>query len=229
MIKMEEQDFDSLYNTVIHNGRFYIRNIKNTEEPDIVIQAEGEKEVFVSEEAVRLLNKNKGLIYFEELDDDVKLFEVVVMNQELTRPLYELIDLLNKQRSKTGDDNIDESIDGISQRMLDILIESGIDANVVAAELIINRLIRSINNKYERPDFTQEEVEPYEIYTVGKALEHNKSPLVGLSFQFIKRQFLSDELYEERDATSFVDPLYYKEIPTDNLKLYAKLAKEEEI
>ena len=40
---------------------------------------------------------------------------------------------------------------------------------------------------------------------------------------------VSDELYEDRDATSFVDPLYYKEIPTDNLKLYAKLAKEEEI
>ena len=113
--------------------------------------------------------------------------------------------------------------------MLDILIESGIDANVVAAELIINRLIRSIENKYERPDFSADEIEPYAIYTVGKALEHNKSPLVGISFQFIKRQFLSDELYNERYATSFVDPLYYENIPTDNLKLYDKLVREEGI
>lgn len=229
IIKMEEQDYDSLYNTVIHNGRFWIHNTKNQKEDPILIQTEGEKEIFVSEEAVELMKKGKGLIYFSDLDDDVKLFEVVVMNQELTKPLYELIDLLNKQRSKSGDDNIDENIDSISQRMLDILIESGIDANVVAAELIINRLIRSVKNQYERPDFSTEEIEPYEIYTVGKALEHNKSPLVGLSFQFIKRQFLSDELYEERDATSFVDPLYYEQIPTDNLKLYDKLARVEEI
>ena len=90
IIKMEEQDYDSLYNTVIHNGKFYIRNIANPDEEDILIQTEGEKEVFVSEEAVHLMNKGKGLIHFSDLDDDVKLFEVVVMNQELTKPLYEL-------------------------------------------------------------------------------------------------------------------------------------------
>lgn len=227
--KLEEQDYDSLYNTVIHNGRFYIRNIKDESKEDILIQTEGEKEVFLSEEAIELMKKGKGLIYFKDLDDDVKLFEVVVLNQELTKPLYELIGLLNKKSGKDTDSNIEESIESVSQRMLDILIESGIDANVIAAELVINRLVRSIEHPYDRPDFTEDEVEPYEIYTIGKALEHNKSPLVGISFQYIKRQFLSDELYENRNSTSFIDPLYYTEIPTDNLKLYDKIAKEEGI
>jgi len=175
------------------------------------------------------MKKGKGLIYFKDLDDDVKLFEVVVLNQELTKPLYELIGLLNKKSGKDTDSNIEETIESVSQRMLDILIESGIDANVIAAELVINRLVRSIEHPYDRPDFTEDEVEPYEIYTIGKALEHNKSPLVGISFQYIKRQFLSDELYENRNSTSFIDPLYYTEIPTDNLKLYDKIAKEEGI
>lgn len=115
----------------------------------------------------------------------------------------------------------------MSNKFLDLLIESGIDANVVAAELIINRLIRSVKNVYDRPDFSKEELEPYEIYTVQKALEHNKSPLVGLSFQNIKRQFLSDELYTDRTGTSYIDPFYWEKIPTDNLIKYAKLAKEE--
>ena len=132
------------------------------------------------------------------------------------------MDLLNKQR----EDNINESIDTISQKFLDLLIESKIDANVIAAELITNRLIRSVENKYERPDFLREELEPYEIYTVSKSLEKNKSPLIGISFQNIKRQFLSDELYEERNSTSFIDPFYWTDIPTDNLKKYSKLAKK---
>ena len=91
IVKVEEQDYDSLYNTCIHNGHFYIRNIKNPEEPDIVIQSEGEKEMFLSEEASALMKKGKGLIYFKDLDDDMKIFEMVILNQELTKPLYELI------------------------------------------------------------------------------------------------------------------------------------------
>ena len=131
-------------------------------------------------------------------------------------------DLLNKEKS----DDIDESIDSMSNKFLDLLIESGIGANVIAAELITNRLIRSVRNKYERPDFYEEKLEPYEIYTIRRALEKNKSPLIGISFQNIKRQFLSDELYTERDGSSYIDALYMENIPTDNLKKYARMASE---
>lgn len=222
IIKMDEQDYDSLYNTCIGNGRFYIRNLNKGPESDILIQAEGEKEIFLTEDALKFRNKRKGLIYFSDLDDDVKLFEMVIMNKELTKPLYDLMNLLNKQK----DSEIEETIDSISQKFLDLLIESNIGANVIAAELIINRLIRSVKNKYDRPDFTQEELEPYQIYTVTRALEKNASPLIGISFQNIKRQLISDELFTERDRTSFIDPFYWTNIPTKNLKEYDKLAEE---
>lgn len=223
IVKLEEQDYDSLYNTCIANGRFYIRNISDKNSEDILIQAEGEKEIFLSELALDFMKKGKGLIYFKDIDDDVKLFEMVIMNKELTKPLYDLMDLLNKQRT----DEIDESINTVSQKFLDLLIESGIDANVIAAELIINRLIRSTNNMYERPDFLNENLEPYNIYTVSRALEKNKSALIGISFQNIKRQFLSDELYEDRTGTSFIDPFFWTNIPTDNLKKYGEIANSE--
>lgn len=226
IIKLEELDNDSLFNTCIHNGRFYIRNIHDKSEPDILIQADGEKEIFLSEEALELMRKGKGLIYFEDLDDDVKLFEMVIMNKELTKPLYELMDLLNKQRKG---DNIEETIDSMSQKFLDLLIESKIDANIVAAELIINRLIRSVKDIYKRPDFSKSKLEPYEIFTVGSALEKNESPLIGLAYQNIKRQFLSEALYEDRESSSFIDPFFFINIPTDNVKEYARLAEIEEI
>lgn len=223
IVKVEEQDDDSLFNTCIGNGRLYIRNIAHPDKPDIEIQAEGEKEMFLTEEALELTRKGKGLIYFKDLDDDTKLFEMVIMNQELTKPLYDLMDLLNKQKAE-GEEY---DINSISQRFFDLLIESRIDANVIAAELIINRLIRSATNIYERPDFSEDELEPYEIYTVSRALERNKSPLIGISFQNIKRQFLSDEFFENRNGTCFIDPFFWTKIPTENLKKYSKLAMEE--
>lgn len=223
--KIEEQDYDSLYNTCIDNGRFYIRDLKHPDKDhDILIQAEDEKEIFLSEDALTFMKKGNGLIYFRDLDDDVKLFEMVIMNNELTKPLYDLMDLLNKQKSET----IDATIESISQKFLDLLVESKIGANVIAAELIINRLVRSAlpGHEYERPDFSKKELEPYEIYTVRKALIKNKSPLIGLSFQDIKRQLLSDELYTNRTGTSYIDEFYKTEVPTDKLEEYQQLADE---
>lgn len=120
-----------------------------------------------------------------------------------------------------------ETIESMSEKFLDLLIESHIDANIIAGELIINPLIRSLERPYERPDFSEEELEPYVIVTVTKALEKNFSPLMGISFQNLKRQFLSDELYEERRGTSYIDPFFQTEIPTDNLKIYAEISADE--
>ena len=144
-----------------------------------------------------------------------------IMNNELTKPLYGIMNLLNKENK----DEIDETIDSISQKFLDLLIESKIDANVIACELIINRLIVAAKDKYRRPDFNDEELEDYEIVTVSKALTNNKSPLIGISFQNIKRQFLSDELFEERDGTAYIDEFYRKEVSTANLKKYSKIVR----
>ena len=218
--KVDEMDEDALYNTVIYNGRFYITNLNNKDEV-IEIQCEGEKEIFLTNTAIELLNKGKGLIKFKDLNDEDILFEMVIMNNELTKPLYDIMNLLNKANK----DEITETIDSISQKFLELLIESKIDANVIAVELIINRLIVAAKDIYRRPDFSDEDLEDYEILTVNKALKNNKSPLIGISFQNIKNQFLSDELFEERDGTSYIDEFYRKEVSTDNLKKYSKIVR----
>ena len=134
--------------------------------------------------------------------------------------------MLDKASDKDDDEDVKESINTMSQKFLDILVEAGIDANVVAAELIINRMIRSVTRPFERPDFSKDELEPYSIYTVSKALEKNKSITVGLSFQNIKRQILSDDSFTERTGTSYLDPFYKTEISTDNYKKYTQIIKE---
>jgi hypothetical protein len=221
--KIDDMDDDSQYNTCIGNGRFYIKNLVNPDEEDIVIQLDGEKEIFISEDALNLMKSGKDdYIHFKDVDDDIKLFEVIIMNQELTASLYKIMDLINKQRKKGEEE---DTIESISQKMLDLLIDSGIGANVIAAELIINRLIRSTRNPYMRPDFNKEDLEPYTILTVNQALEHNYSPLIGVSFQYINRQFLSEELYKDKHGTSFIDPFYKTKVDASNLKKYAKIMK----
>lgn len=220
--KIEEFDDTSLFNNCIENGRFYIKNLVNPDEPDILIQTSGEKEIYVSDFIMDIMKSNNGVAPFKLLDDDVKLFEVVVINKELTKPLYDLMELLNK----TKNDGTEMTIDNMMQKFLDLLIESGIDVHVSAAEMIFNPLIHSVNDVYSRPDFSKEPLEPYEIWTVTRSLERNKSATVELAFQNIKRRILSDEFYEDIDGTSYFDPYFKPTIDTSRLQQYKELAKE---
>ena len=213
-------DDDSPYNQYIKNGRFYVRNIKNKDEEDIPIFTKEEKEIYITEDASDIMKRNKGLIPFRELDDDTKIFDITIFNRELTKALYDLMDLLDKNEDKLG---VKGDIDSISQAYLDILIDAGIGANVISAELILNRLIRSVDRPYDRPDFSRRKLEPYGIYTVSKNLEKNRSPFVGLSYQGIKRQFLSDDLFEEKTGTSYLDPFFMTEVPMKNFKRYSNI------
>ena len=223
MVKTNEQDYDSLFNTCIYNGKFMVVNLKNPEEK-IPIHTLEEKELFITETALELMRKRKGYIYFKDLDDDVKLFEMVYINNELTKPLYDFINLTNKENK----DVITMSIDDISQKLLELLIDSNINAGVVSIEIILNRLIRKENDIYERPDFSDPDyLEPYQIVTVRKALMKNKAPLIGISYENIKRQFLSRDLYEKRHEPSYIDPMFKKEVSMKNVKKYFSVAMKE--
>ena len=169
-----------------------------------------------------MLKSGKNLIKFSELNDEEKLFEVVIMNNELTKPLYDIMHLINRQNKESDSTDIDT----MCNKFLSLIIEAKIGAGVIATELIINRLVRSAANVYERPDFSKDTVEPYQILTVSKALEKNPSPTIGLAFQNIKRQLLSNDLFNERMSPSYMDAYFKTEIPTENLIKYAKYADD---
>lgn len=221
----DEMDDDSLYNSYIKTGKFYVYN-KHNPEDKIEMALTDTKEIYIHEEAIELMNDNKGVIPFDKMDDDTNIFSIVVYNRELTKPLYDLMHMLDKSSDKDDEEDVKESIETMSQKFLDILVEAGIGANVIAAELVMNRMIRSVTRPYDRPDFSQDDLEPYTIYTVSKALEKNKSITVGLSFQNIKRQILSDESFTERTGTSYLDPFYETDISTSNYRKYSKYIRD---
>lgn len=219
--KVDEYDEDSLYNTMISNGRFYIRNITDPNTEEIVMKLDDEKEIYISEDASGLLKKY-GYIPFVELSDEVKLFEVSVSNNELTKPLHDLMHVLNRQTK----DGSNQTIDSISNTLLNLIIEAKIDASVVAIELIVNQLVRSVADPYRRPDFSKDVLEPYVIYTVTKSLERNKSPLIGLAYQNIKRQILSNDFFEVRNEPSYIDPFFDPVVSMKNIIRYHNAANK---
>lgn len=223
LFKVDEMDDDSLYNTYIASGKFTIVNLVNKSEPPIEIKNLNGKEIYVNSDAIELWKKGH-IIRFSMLDDDFKLFEIVINNNELTKPLYQIMDLLNKARSE----DIDESYNSLSQKFLDLLIEAGIPANVIAAEIILTNLIRSEKNLYDRPDFSQEYLEPYRILTIDKAIKKHRSILIGLCYQDLKAQLLSDETFTERTASSYLDSFFQVNIPTDNIKMYDEMVREDD-
>ena len=214
VFKKEEYDDDSTYNTYIDSGCFQIMNLKTGEVIDIKIK--NDKEIYIVSEVASLMRENEGIIKLKDLDDDARIFEVIILNNELTKPLYELMDILDKTEKK----NMDEvTIDTVSQRILDIFVEANIGAQMVAGELILNRLIRKPDNIFRRPDFAYRDMPDYEIVRISKALEYNASPLIGLSFEQYKRQLLNSNLSERTD-TSFLDVNFKERLSTKKMKKF---------
>ena len=84
----DELDDDSLYNSYIKTGKFYVYNIHDPENK-IEMSLKNVKEIFIDDEATELMNANKGVIPFSQMDDDTNLFSMLILNRELTAPLYQ--------------------------------------------------------------------------------------------------------------------------------------------
>lgn len=210
--KIEEFDDDSTYNTYINSGRFFIRNLKTKEDTEIKILKD--KEIYISSEITKELRANKGIIKLKDIDPSTNIFEVIILNNELTKPLYDLMSLLDSDK-KEGMDEV--NIDTVSQMVLDIFVESGLSASMVSGEILLNRMIRRADNVMKRPDFSKEEMPDYYIYTITKVLENNESITVGLGFENLKRQLLNSNL-DERTEPSFMDAFFKETLSTDPIK-----------
>lgn len=188
-----------------------IFHVKNNRTGEVFeIHEKDMKELYISPELkeVMKLSKHKKIneINFNMIPDDARLFLVQIENAELTKPLYDIMGLLNT-RDKRVQLGI-EDINDLAQTMLDLLIVSKINVMAVHSEVLLSPLIRSVEDILEKPDFTKySAMEDTQMLTISGALEKHPSVLIGLSFQFLSRQLISPLTFK-KEGKSFLDPFF---------------------
>jgi predicted small secreted protein len=190
----------------------YIRDNETGEEVQVF-----EKDfmnLFISPELYELLGikdnmNNSYEILFSEIPEEYKIFLIEIENNELTRPLYTIMNLLNSQ-SYRNKNNIC-GIKDVNQLMLDLLIQSEINIPQVHAEVLMYRLVRQKENILERPNFRRYNgYDVSQVLTVSSALKYHPSLSVSMSFQYLHEQIMNPLTYRKNKA-SFMDD-YYKVI-----------------
>ena len=200
----EEDD----YNAFTHS--FVIQNRKDKKVMYLINEL-NRKEMFLTPEFYKLIKKkkegNKYVINLSDIADDMSLFLIQINNQELTRPLYSIMHLLdtNDRGVEPGEEPV-TTIDQLVQRFNELLIEANIDVNFVHASVILYPLIRDINNVLERPNFKKYDAR-YRMLTIKSALEKHPSITVSLSYQWLARQLQTVDTYL-KTAPSYLDDFY---------------------
>lgn len=226
--KVEEFDSDSTYNNYIDSGRFFIENTKTNESVEV---SSKNKKFFICMDTLDIMKD--GRIPMKELTDDNPVFEISINNNDATRPFTEImqiLDLENKPATSYMDPDkiIDyDDIDQISQVLLDLFVEAGIKLNIASVECMLNRICRQPDDVSLRPDFSTEKMPPHHFYSLGKCIEENASPAVGMIYEQLQRQLTRSDL-EERNAASYIDPFFEEQVYTSPLTTQLDDEDEEE-
>ena len=84
VVKVEEYDNDSTYNTYISTGTFKIVDMETG--TFIKISIKNDKELYITTDAASIMRDKNGYIPFRDCDPDMPIFAVTIANNELTKP-----------------------------------------------------------------------------------------------------------------------------------------------
>jgi hypothetical protein len=209
--------------------RFYVVKNLHSKKKDMMEVTEfidpNTKELFMhddllmrmSEGTVDLFNHQKYYyLDFEDISLEEFVFMVDVKNNELTAPMKKIQALIHNQ-NHAGATTYEE----MAQMMLDLTIESKIDATAVHGEMIIRQLIRKPMNQQKRPDFARVVMpEDYVMLSVLVALKQNPSFSVSMSASYLKYQLVQLTSTYDKYETSDLDWWYKRRLEIDENKEY---------
>lgn len=200
----EESDFNSYTDT------FYLINKKTGEEIPIKELNNG-LDMYIYAEVMAKFKKVKEKDYYEmpmtklssDDSEDMYLAIIIIENNELTRPLKNIMRLLDRK-----DHYGCTTIDDLLNKMSDLLIECGHKLDLVHAEVIMRAIIKDKKAILTQPHFDDiGRKEDYQILTISSALLNNPSLTVSLSFQDLGKQVINPNTNIKCEMSSY-DDLY---------------------
>lgn len=168
-------------------------------------------ELFISNELNSIIRRKgepiDGKIYidFMELKDLSTVFLVPIINNELSKTLEHLENLLNKNSTIKG-----MNIHQLMQALIDTVIEGGLNIASTHLEVIVSNQIRDAEDILEKAKW-QFHDPSYEILSLNRALTNNPSITISLSYQKVRKQLYMPLTFKKHGA-SFMD-LFFMEQP----------------
>jgi hypothetical protein len=147
-------------------------------------------------------DENKVLIVTKNyVDEDFPLFTFYAKNNELTKSLQQILDLIESSDHLTISD-----YHRMVNKFSDLLIENELNfINSVHSEMIVSILIKDAETG-KRLDFSKENLNEYNIVRVSKSVMN--APLsVSLAFERLNDQLIDLETYN-KDGESLMDHLF---------------------
>jgi hypothetical protein len=136
----------------------------------------------------------------KNLGDEESLFTFQVKNNELTKSLEQIVDLI-----ETVDHLGVKDYHGMANKFSDLIIENGLAMDSVHAEMIVSNLVRDAETG-KRLDFAKKSLDQYKLIRVSNSVMD--APLsVSLAFERIDEQLVDLDTYE-KDGVSLMDHLY---------------------
>lgn len=188
-----------------------VRNIKNHDEKYEIVENEG-SELFIHPEFDAILktmekgDNNEYVIPFSRISEQI-LFTVNIENNELTKPLKDLDNLLKGAHFK----DIHITIDKMEQKFIELMIESGIHVSGIHAATILRNLVRKADCYLERPDFNKLFVD-YVVLGYPQALADNPSITTSFAYDYLKKQLTTYSTYSKHSYAP-LDLLFSKRLP----------------
>lgn len=176
-----------------------------------------QKELFMHTDFIRMMildsDENGEFLYIplEDIPQEMFIFLVDVYNNEVTKPMKAIQNALNKKQHE-GCDSYEELVN----KMIDLIIESRLDAMSIHAEMIIRQLVRKTTNILKRPDFSDLVMrKDYQLLTILSALKYNPSITTSMSTSYLKSQLIDVTETFAKSAVSVLDPLFEQHMTTE--------------
>lgn len=125
---------------------------------------------------------------------DIGIFAIRLENNDLTKALDKITGILDKTSEIAKYDR-----NSILQELLMRSLECNLNVSAVHCEVLLMNQIRSKHDIKEKPNWTIQNQDDYQILSLKKSLETNPSVTISLMFQNIKRMFTNPLTFEKSD------------------------------
>lgn len=188
---------------------------KKGDEERYIFHDSGNKELSIHTDFISRMKTGTdehGDYYYIPLTDismEEFIFMVEVENEEKSKAAKQIQNLINN-KSHEGCDTIET----ITQKFLDLLIDARLEATSVHAEMIMYKLIRDVNNILKRPDFRRVIMKGgYHLLSLTTALKHDPSITISISTPFLKYQLVGSDTTFEKRGVSDLDWMFRRTLP----------------